>query len=87
MNPIEIATCTMSAAHRRDHRHGIGAGSCHPHAIEVIHLEFAPSLYATTAERIPGSPARDAMRVATEHQTGDSFGQRDAAAGRCGMTH
>ncbi len=34
----EVAACTMAAAHRRDHDHGLSAGDCHPHVVEVVHL-------------------------------------------------
>jgi hypothetical protein len=34
----EVAACTMAAAHRRDHEHGLGADDCHPHVVEVVHL-------------------------------------------------
>lgn len=32
-----VATCTLDAAHRRDHRHGADA-PCVPHCVEVVHL-------------------------------------------------
>ena len=34
----DVAACTMAAAHRRDHEHRLDADSCHPHAVEVVHL-------------------------------------------------
>jgi hypothetical protein len=69
MNPIEIATCTMSAAHRRDHRHAISADSCHPHAIEVIHLGTRAVAVCHDCGADSGFvPARDAVRLAAEHQ-------------------
>ena len=34
----DVAACTMAAAHRRDHEHGLGADGCHPHVVEVVHL-------------------------------------------------
>jgi hypothetical protein len=34
----EVAACTMAAAHRRDHAHGLSAEDCHPHVVEVVHL-------------------------------------------------
>ena len=33
-----VAACTAAAAHRRDHVHSHGAGDCHPHVVEVVHL-------------------------------------------------
>ena len=69
MNLIEIAACTMSAAHRRDHRHAISAGSCHPHAIEVIHLGTRGVAVCHDCGADSGFvPTRHAMRVAAEHQ-------------------
>ena len=39
MNRVtEVAACTMAAAHRRDHDHGLGTEACHPHVVEVVHL-------------------------------------------------
>lgn len=34
----DVAACTMAAAHRRDHEHGLSADACHPHVVEVVHL-------------------------------------------------
>lgn len=34
----DVATCTMAAAHRRDHEHRLDSEECHPHAVEVVHL-------------------------------------------------
>ncbi|MDZ5619703.1 hypothetical protein [Nocardioides bizhenqiangii] len=34
----DVAACTMAAVHRRDHEHRVGADSCHPHVVEVVHL-------------------------------------------------
>ena len=34
----EVAACTASAAHRRDHDHAVTVECCHPHAVEVVHL-------------------------------------------------
>jgi hypothetical protein len=34
----EVAACTRTAAHRRDHDHDLNAGDCHPHVVEVVHL-------------------------------------------------
>jgi hypothetical protein len=36
--PYDVATCTVAAAHRRDHGHPSTADACHPHAVEVVHL-------------------------------------------------
>jgi hypothetical protein len=34
----EVAACTMTAAHRRDHDHSLSVDDCHPHVVEVVHL-------------------------------------------------
>jgi hypothetical protein len=34
----QVAACTILAAHRRDHQHGVPTDQCHPHAVEVVHL-------------------------------------------------
>lgn len=34
----DVAACTMAAAHRRDHEHGLDVEACHPHVVEVVHL-------------------------------------------------
>jgi hypothetical protein len=34
----EVAACTTTAAHGRDHQHALGVESCRPHAVEVIFL-------------------------------------------------
>ena len=33
-----VASCTLAAAHRRDHDHGVEVVACHPHVVEVVHL-------------------------------------------------
>jgi len=33
-----VASCTLAAAHRRDHDHGLEVVACHPHVVEVVHL-------------------------------------------------
>ena len=34
----EVAACTVTAAHGRDHNHAFGAQCCHPHAVQVVYL-------------------------------------------------
>ena len=59
----EVAACTMAAAHRRDHDHGVGADECHPHVVEVVHWDEQRCACATTA----GS-TQDSSRVARLRQ-------------------
>jgi hypothetical protein len=34
----EVAACTTTAAHGRDHTHAFSVECCHPHTVEVIFL-------------------------------------------------
>lgn len=34
----EVAACTATAAHRRDHDHASGMQWCHPHTVQVVYL-------------------------------------------------
>jgi len=34
----EVAACTTTAAHGRDHHHAFSVECCHPHAVEVVFL-------------------------------------------------
>jgi hypothetical protein len=63
-----VAACTAAAAHRRDHHHAPGV-TCHPHAVEVVHLGHR----AVTVCHDCGSdagflPERDAEAVAHVHR-------------------
>jgi hypothetical protein len=33
-----VASMTLAAVHRRDHRHPLADGCCRPHAVEVVRL-------------------------------------------------
>jgi hypothetical protein len=34
----EVAACTATAAHERDHDHTLSVQCCHPHAVQVVYL-------------------------------------------------
>lgn len=34
----EVAACTVTAVHRRDHHHPLAGQACHPHTVEVVLL-------------------------------------------------
>ena len=63
-----VAACTAAAAHRRDHHHA-GAESCHPHAVEVIHLGHRAVAVCHDCESDSGFlPEREAEAVALAHR-------------------
>jgi hypothetical protein len=71
----EVAACTISAAHRRDHHHhgpqadGRPAAACHPHAVEVIHLGRSAAMVCHDCRTDTGFlPHRDAENLAFEHR-------------------
>jgi hypothetical protein len=35
---VDVAACTITAAHGRDHNHAFSAECCHPHAVDVVFL-------------------------------------------------
>ena len=65
----EVAACTMAAAHRRDHDHRVGAGDCHPHVVEVVHLGGRAVTVCHDCHRDSGFlPRRQAEALATGHR-------------------
>ena len=63
-----VAACTAAAAHRRDHHHA-GAQSCHPHAVEVVHLGHRAVTVCHDCESDSGFlPEREAVAVAHAHR-------------------
>lgn len=64
-----VAACTAAAAHRRDHHHG-PAVTCHPHAVEVVHLGHRAVTICHDCESDSGFlPGHDAEAVADAHRT------------------
>ncbi len=64
-----VATCTMAAAHRRDHEHGVDAGACHPHVVEVVHLGRTAVCVCHDCRLDTGFlPRREAEALAASHR-------------------
>jgi len=62
-----VAACTAAAAHRRDHHHA-AAATCHPHAVEVIHLGHRAVTVCPDCESDSGFlPEREADAVVRTH--------------------
>jgi hypothetical protein len=75
-----VAACTAAAAHRRDHHHPI-AISCHPHAVEVVHLGHRAVVVCHDCESDSGFlPEREADAVAAAHR-GRTVGDGSPALG------
>jgi hypothetical protein len=78
-----VAACTAAAAHRRDHHHA-AAVTCHPHAVEVVHLGHRAVTVCHDCESDSGFlPERDAEEVARVHRAqtlGDSAARLGPAA-------
>ena len=65
----EVAACTLGAAHRRDHDHGLTAPVCHPHAVEVVHLGDRAAMVCHDCRCDTGFvPHREAEHLAAEHR-------------------
>jgi hypothetical protein len=63
-----VAACTAEAAHRRDHHHA-GPETCHPHAVEVVHLGHRAVTVCHDCESDSGFlPEREAEAVADAHR-------------------
>lgn len=75
-----VAACTAAAAHRRDHHHA-AAATCHPHAVEVVHLGHRAVTVCHDCESDSGFlPAREAQAVAHAHSLQTS-GEADVRLG------
>ncbi len=65
----EVAASTMAAAHRRDHDHGLGTDSCHPHVVEVVHLGHRAVCVCHDCRLDSGFlPRREAETMAAGHR-------------------
>lgn len=66
----DIAACTAAAAHRRDHHHGKAGTTCHPHAVEVVHLgRTAVTVCHDCGTDTGFLPYRRAQQIATGHRS------------------
>ena len=78
-----VAACTAAAAHRRDHHHGATV-TCHPHAVEVVHLGHRAVTVCHDCESDSGFlPEREAESMARAHRvqtSGDEFARLGPAA-------
>lgn len=64
-----VASCTLSAAHRRDHTHEDTSGPCHPHTVEVVHLGEQAAMVCHDCRTDSGFvPHRDAEHQARTHR-------------------
>jgi hypothetical protein len=65
----EVAACTATAAHGRDHDHVSEVQSCHPHAVEVIYLGKRGLTVCHDCRVDSGFlPQREAERLADGHR-------------------
>ena len=63
-----VAACTAAAAHRRDHHHAASL-SCHPHAVEVVHLGHRAVTVCHDCLSDSGFlPEREAEAIADAHR-------------------
>jgi hypothetical protein len=64
----QVAACTAEAAHRRDHHHAPPT-TCHPHAVEVVHLGHRAVTVCHDCGADSGFlPEREADAVAQTHR-------------------
>lgn len=65
----DVAACTMAAAHRRDHEHGLDVDACHPHVVEVVHLGCTAVCVCHDCRLDSGFlPRREAEALAASHR-------------------
>lgn len=65
----DVAACTVSAAHGRDHDHGLGVECCHPHAVLVVYLGQSALTVCRDCRTDSGFlPYREAERLAEGHR-------------------
>ena len=64
-----IASCTLAAAHRRDHSHDGADAGCHPHVVEVVHLGDLAVMVCHDCQTDSGFlPYHDAWHLACDHR-------------------
>ena len=65
----EVAACTATAAHRRDHDHALSVQCCHPHAVQVVYLGYRALTVCHDCRSDSGFlPHREAERLAVGHR-------------------
>lgn len=65
----EVAACTVTAAHLRDHDHALNAQSCHPHVVQVVYLGHNAMTVCHDCRSDSGFlPSREAELLAEGHR-------------------
>jgi hypothetical protein len=65
----QVAASTVAAVHRRDHHHEQSQPSCHPHAVEVVHLGHRAVTVCHDCEADSGFVSeREAEDLARQHR-------------------
>jgi hypothetical protein len=65
----EVAACTVTAAHGRDHDHALEVQCCHPHAVQVVYLGHRALTVCHDCRVDSGFlPYREAERLAEGHR-------------------
>lgn len=65
----QIAACTVTAAHGRDHEHALTVQCCHPHAVQVVYLGHRALTVCHDCRADSGFlPLREAEHLAEEHR-------------------
>jgi hypothetical protein len=65
----EVAACTATAAHERDHDHTLSVQCCHPHAVQVVYLGQRALTVCHDCRADSGFlPYREAERLAEGHR-------------------
>jgi len=68
-NVAEVAACTVTAAHGRDHHHALSVQCCHPHAVQVVYLGHRALAVCHDCRTDSGFlPYREAERLADGHR-------------------
>jgi hypothetical protein len=65
----EVAACTVTAAHGRDHDHALSVQYCHPHAVQVVYLGRRALTVCHDCRSDSGFlPYKEAERLADGHR-------------------
>lgn len=65
----EVAACTATAAHGRDHDHALSLQWCHPHAVQVVYLGHRALTVCHDCRADSGFlPCQESERLAEEHR-------------------
>jgi hypothetical protein len=66
----QVAACTITAVHTRDHTHAFSVESCHPHAVELVFLGRRHAMTVCHDCRLDSGflPRLEAERLAKGHR-------------------